>query len=897
MHLANFEEPWLLILDSADKCDDVDYSRYMPSEGTIIITSRDAKLRRYQTIGYYELQGLDEKNAIDLFSKSAGLTMPSVDSNERRNAEELIVGLLCCHPLAILQAGAYIGSGESTLDEYLCLLRAYEENDDIRQRREEALRVFDSQERSRYECVFDTFDISTNALKVKDTDRRGAAQVKVDAVCLLGILANLHYNAIDTMLFYSAWRVAGQLSERQSKTKNWISLTTWHRDRLPALLNIKSYPWDSRRLERAIDKLVSLALVGSDASDETFQEIFVHPLIHSWMRIRLDSVGRDETWLQTGALLAYGQSVYHDQILIMQFQLHNLSFLREGVEVCFKRGTPKHVVPILYRCCCGLLAARSEQQLLKVIDAVLMHFGEDETTFSQLFPMHKLKCQCLIGVKLYQAAIVKLQAMMKYCSQIGDSFPEAPLELQNHLAEAYCKSGRYLEAAELFTQMFRIAHNLPFNWGDEIRLKTQQLFAVVVAAAGQAQDAVEILERVIPEMEWRVSADHPAFFQVQEDLARAYLQNAQTQEAVDLLRHLVAQREMLVEGHPDRNLSQHLLALACLRNGQSEDAITLYQQMGQNLPENHSRRCYTEQHRAIAYLVDGQHQASIALLQKRVCVAEKLPHNHTDRLVLLGNLAGAYRHIGRTQDAVEILQQASGMATKVLRKDSPCRRAFLAGLCQVAVTLKSCGQLQAAIPLFEWAREVQGELAGSDLRRRNYHWGLADLMDAYEKSGRYDDQVQCLLWVDDMEMRLMRSLAADGPYYRLHEHFSKKGSSRMKSQISESFKVFGPDFDIFNRPKRIELRSLELDWHMVLNILRTDTLNPDREVSEGRRKLLEIQNRVVLLHPEGTLSRIVWDLKVKAILMYPWVYVPWVKCERCGRLMDREGEVYEHHVW
>jgi cytochrome c-type biogenesis protein CcmH/NrfG len=59
-------------------------------------------------------------------------------------------------------------------------------------------------------------------------------------------------------------------------------------------------------------------------------------------------------------------------------------------------------------------------------------------------------------------------------------------------------------------------------------------------------------------------------------LARAYLANGQTKEAVALLELVVKVRETtLAVTHPDRLVSQHVLARAYLANGQTKEAVAL----------------------------------------------------------------------------------------------------------------------------------------------------------------------------------------------------------------------------------------------------------------------------------------------------------------------------------
>lgn len=112
--MSNFKTSWLLILDNADDLD-VDYQGYFPSggRGTIIMTSRVANCIRYETIGSETLTGLNQNECVELLLKTAEIPMAAWHSYSKVAGD--VVSDLSFHTLSIIQPGAYIARGHSSI--------------------------------------------------------------------------------------------------------------------------------------------------------------------------------------------------------------------------------------------------------------------------------------------------------------------------------------------------------------------------------------------------------------------------------------------------------------------------------------------------------------------------------------------------------------------------------------------------------------------------------------------------------------------------------------------------------------------------------------------------------------------------------------------------------------
>ena len=187
--VANLQKPWLLVLDNADD-PRTDYERYFPSGtcGVVILTPRNAECERHATTKHVPLKALSDDAARALLLDTAMVPRDERPSQEQGAAA--VASLLRSHPLAIIQAGAYVSRGYCTLAEFSVV---YE------QQRQWLLAFHPTQAQSRYGDVYTTFEASTAALYMSKTE---AAR---DALDLLPLLATYGTDRLPPGLFKAAW--------------------------------------------------------------------------------------------------------------------------------------------------------------------------------------------------------------------------------------------------------------------------------------------------------------------------------------------------------------------------------------------------------------------------------------------------------------------------------------------------------------------------------------------------------------------------------------------------------------------------------------------------------------------------------------------------------------------
>lgn len=268
--LANNENNWLLIIDNDDD-PDFDCSHYIPSgsRGSIILTSRSPYSRRYSKVGSQEITELDAEDAARLLLTSSAIkedlwSMNMADTNK-------VVEALDRHTLAITQAGAFIERQFCSLNEYPEILR---------QHRHTLMKFFPSQAQSTYKNVYATFDVSAKFLAESGQEKH------LRALQLLNILGFMHLNQVSESIFMRAARHIGKVVAENRDSESYAQLYWWHIDRVPSAILPEATPSgvDTYAFSEARDTLVSLSLVNISGAEN---EISMHPLIHAWVRDRL----------------------------------------------------------------------------------------------------------------------------------------------------------------------------------------------------------------------------------------------------------------------------------------------------------------------------------------------------------------------------------------------------------------------------------------------------------------------------------------------------------------------------------------------------------------------------------------------------------------------------------
>jgi tetratricopeptide (TPR) repeat protein len=650
--LANIQPPWMLVLDNADD-PNIDCQDYFPpgSSGIVVLTSRNAECKQYATADFVFLEGLPADEAEELLLKAA-----DVADDQHLMLEDdarVVATLLQSHPLALIQAGAYVARGHCTLADYP---QVYE------RQRKRLLGFRPLQAKSRYRDVYATFEASVEILQASHTE---AAQ---DALQLLPLLAVGGPSQLPLRLFEAAWNGAQSIPAAPYDEENDLRLTQWHVSRLPLLMQANTDAWDSFRLVEAAHALRAFALVSADMHDGHVS-VSMHPLVHAWARDRQNEQQQHESWVTVGCIVAFSRSDGDMwRVHVRQLQPHLHAMTSWDMHCMFGSEPTPMIVWILAGC------------------GWLLHDMRDDTTLFML--------------------------LSRLCARLGlekSSVDAQWIELYDLIGRNLENYGQVREAVTLLKEVVRIREQtLAEDHSD--RLTSQHELARAYQANGQAKEAITLLKEVVRISDQTLAENHPDLLASQHELARAYQANGQVKEAITLLKEVIRiEEQTLAENHPSRLASQHALAGAYETNGQVKEAIILLKEVirirEQTLTEDHPDRLASQQVLAGAYQANGQVKKALILLKKVVQIQEQtLAEDHPDRLASQHELAGAYQANGQVKEAVTLEKEVVRIEEQTLAEDYSSR---LTSQHDLATMLWELGEQSAALQMMRHVVEIR----------------------------------------------------------------------------------------------------------------------------------------------------------------------------------------------
>jgi tetratricopeptide (TPR) repeat protein len=326
--LTNVGMPWLLIIDNADD-EDLDVEEYFPhgERGCILITTRDGDKRHLGTIGskYYSFERLADIEAEELLLETAEEHQPY--DEEVTKAAKLISRELHCLPLALVLAGNAIRSHSASWAGYLNYYKRNRQR--LAQRAIKRRQSISKEDRERRTCVYVIFEPLLAEME------NSPDQAATDAFELMQIFAFFHHRNIRRDILIKAIKnpqIEPQTSaaEEHEQPQNLSALLAagWKKPLIQHLarmvevaLTDPRYSWlfvkqatvlpamlrkdallenevDLDRLNQAIFHLQKYSFISPGEEVDTYT---VHPLIHEWMRLRLDSPAREAIWCDAAA--------------------------------------------------------------------------------------------------------------------------------------------------------------------------------------------------------------------------------------------------------------------------------------------------------------------------------------------------------------------------------------------------------------------------------------------------------------------------------------------------------------------------------------------------------------------------------------------------------------------
>ena len=182
-----------MVFDNADLLSPAELEAYFPpgQRGNILITSRNSTMQCLMLPeNSFEVTEMQESEAVVLLLR-ASLNVSSMDLKAEASK---IVKELCCLPLAIDQAGAFIASGATSIGGYL---------DKYLHHRETLLSHSEFTGASKYnKSVYGTWELSYKEIQKRAaSDDFHKARAADSALFLLGLFPFLHHESISEEIF------------------------------------------------------------------------------------------------------------------------------------------------------------------------------------------------------------------------------------------------------------------------------------------------------------------------------------------------------------------------------------------------------------------------------------------------------------------------------------------------------------------------------------------------------------------------------------------------------------------------------------------------------------------------------------------------------------------------
>ena len=222
---------------------------------------------------------------------------------------------------------------------------------------------------------------------------------------------------------------------------------------------------------------------------------------------------------------------------------------------------------------------------------------------------------------------------------------------------------------------------------------------------------------------------------------RKALELGMHQAALTLVNSVAKASDALEVNHPDILSSRNSLADAYLLEGQVEKAIALLEKNlkhSKTIPgtTRHNTQTPRNDFMSVLRAADRINKATTPHQQTQKDCPRILGPDHPEILASRNNLAGAYREAGRLEDAITLYQQNLQDRTRLF---GPSHPDTLASRNNLASAYQEAGRLEEAITLFEQTLEDRTRILGPDhpdtLATRN------NLASTLRQTGRLEDAI------------------------------------------------------------------------------------------------------------------------------------------------------------
>ncbi|KAL9610367.1 MAG: hypothetical protein Q9167_004937 [Letrouitia subvulpina] len=518
---------FLLVFDGADSLEEL--SAFWPPGiyGDILYTSKNGMLRKLPASQTHCISEMEHNEALALLLKSARLDA----SKEYQEQASQIVAELGCLALAIDQAGAYIASGECSIDDYLNTFNAHHQY----LLQSEAYKGASGNDRA----VYATMDLSYAAI-IRQADsiaNEALRQGPKAALLILEVFAFFHNEGIMEDIFRNAAENFGIQPG-----------TEYEEDDAFSLLLLSTRPdgsWESQNFRQGIRTLLSFSLIGQESSQRQF---FMHRLVHLWAYDRLTAAEKDRFGNRTRHLLA--------KSIIWRFKTGDYAFRRDLLPhiatfqrlTCFSTATEDAIGIEEFFLVFSEAGRWKEAEELSARDVEICRGALGEEHPDTLKSIHNLAIIYKSQGRYKEAEALEVQVLDIRKSVLGE---EHPLKSMNNLAITYILQGRYKEAEALQIRVLEIRKNI---LGDEhpYMLNGMNNLARTYWSQGRYKAAEALAGRALESGMKVLGEEHPNTLSFMNNLSRTLKSQSRKEEAIALMEKCSKlQKQVLGPEHPN----------------------------------------------------------------------------------------------------------------------------------------------------------------------------------------------------------------------------------------------------------------------------------------------------------------------------------------------------------
>lgn len=664
---------WLLIYDNADEfdvwtggtgpSDSCGLLEFVPqnSNGCTVFTTRNRKIAVFLSSQGLreEVPQMDDETAQQLLLRRLDQEIPGA----LNDAQEL-VAQLCCLPLAIVQAAAYIEMNGVSLTEYLALL-AEQEEDVIE------LLSFEFGDEGSYKkikdpvattwlvsfkeiqrsdpvaveylslmCCFDPKDIPRSLLPPKDTRKQ-----EVDA--------------IGTLTAYTF------VTRRKSMTSSTelldmhrlvhLAMRNWLREGEKSLSQ-----WTRKAASRLAVLLPTVNFLTSSLSKPYLSH--GHFLL---MSIPAESLQEPEILF----LWRFGTCTYFCGLRKEAVKCFTLVLKNANEELLQKH-------PDMVLCSRFLVSAYSRQGLFKDAEDLQRQFVQqhirEKGAKDPLTRIHIRQLGHLLQEQgRWNEATVILKQLMD-TQESGNRYPELLFDAMD-LAEIAQGKGRWNEAQQLMKMVIMI-HSLKSGCGHLDTLNSMEALVLAYLEQGSLKEAGQLCAKVLETCVRTLGAEHPRTLASRGHLVNIYLRQNRWDEAKALEGQALGRRaEILGANHLETIGSMYNLAKMYCDQGQFKEAEAVgleAMEACRTLPATHSSKIFSVAILALAYRLQGRFEEAGDLVMKEVVAQGEVSGLETrTTLRIMGNITFTWAAAGGIEKAKSLMDECIRRLTSRLSPD------------------------------------------------------------------------------------------------------------------------------------------------------------------------------------------------------------------------------------